>query len=1531
MMTTQSPQPSSATASSSSGRRLKLPLPSLSFGNGSASTSTQKPDFSRWQPSATTGAPGFATGPGSSTMGAPASSNHTSAEPDYFATAHVPGSGGGLHGANDGMRIASPFALQRSAETGSGASTVAATPAASTQDHGDSHPWAKLFGDGGMKTALPEGFQAGRMAVPPTPAANVGSVPTSKSVSGAVSGGVPPDLSSKHATAKFKHGMTSSNSLPIPSAASRARSQAAGINADLAKYKGLSADEFARMVVPPTWIDDAKLDSAPKGPVKIADDVLLLDIRPSTSFSLARINSSINICAPSTLLKRPGITVERIEDEMLGSASDRQRFMRWRKGPSNKQRDTVSGSTKDISSSESSSPKRGHTVSLPDEPGINKIIVLDTDTSRIDGAGNATAGGGGPCLVGMLKKFDAAGYAGELYWLVGGFNRLVQSSKVKHLIETGPLSSGQDSATDDDETLPDHEDVPRLAGRTVSSQTAPTLRLNGAAQGPVSGAGSLRKPPQKKLSLVQPRGLPLEAFQSQSTVAGWPGQAQEQPPQLQLEAGNNGRSQTRVGDNTTTSQIRPKDAAQPKNAAASMSFTGSRLGQALRGAASMARSAAACANPFFDNIRQNRELQHGITERIPMDLPSMSEAEIEALPQFLRQLVRMPQQERAQTLAEAFFEVEKAEQNRLIATMQQHSAESDQDPRSKGFARAQAAALFSRARAKTDAIRQSLSETARSHAFPFSIAAALERGSDNRYNNIWTYEHSRVRLLKPRTRSDPGSDYLNGSYVQPAEQFGSRRRYIATQAPLPTTFESFWTAVWEQGSRVIVMLTREHESGRIQSHPYWLQTEYGPSIRLELVEETVLDDAGKPMPAEDCKHVLGQDSAGGNSDSSKNDGGHLFPLMAPQESEEEKKKAGSKASTIRRTLRLRNLSEPNEPARTIVQLQYIAWPDYHIPDTPDSLLTLMDMADASQSAADAELRGTSKGLRVDAAVQRSPSTSPATGKDDVLVGPMVVHCSAGVGRTGAFIVIDAALDVIRRCRRRFRGLASPAAWDNDSATVNTSRTNASGLQVSASDTPDVEMLPSTSPREGRFPRTPRKSLKRELSPTGMEIDSGSDSRRDVSSPPPMLRSRSSESGGVGSSSADLHGTSWSSSSSSVTSSSALGTPARPFSSSTDSAMGESSDFRNPFSAQNFRFMPNAGGLGGRVGANGEASAPIGLQSPPRSSLPPFSLAPADAWRQAASSPYSEVSTPSLHSGSARSSFSSAAGFGANGAPHSRLPSNGLSPTPSESSRSIDGALAGMNPFELTLSQDSSALGATGSSDQGRSPSLSSSWSAVGSEQQDGGRGSLSSSSAAALGDASTSTITGSNEPTPFDASSSSDTFGFGSLSASGKLGGGGTRSQLGLSASQSGASSASLASSDATPNTSASVSMANDLHRVGQSFADSKASSDAASQQENAEQYDDGSIDEEILPLPPSSLQLPSDRDPEGRNRSETVALRSKTADAAYASGEDIIRKTVDRAREQRMSLIQTGRQFVFVYSAVLAGILREMRTDGVQ
>ncbi|CAG0908842.1 unnamed protein product, partial [Cyprideis torosa] len=63
--------------------------------------------------------------------------------------------------------------------------------------------------------------------------------------------------------------------------------------------------------------------------------------------------------------------------------------------------------------------------------------------------------------------------------------------------------------------------------------------------------------------------------------------------------------------------------------------------------------------------------------------------------------------------------------------------------------------------------------------------------------------------------------------------------------------------------------------------------------------------------------------------------------------------------------------------REVKHFMFTAWPDHGVPDHPTPFLMFL---------------------------KRVKSCSPPDG------GPIIVHCSAGVGRTGAFIVIDAMLE-----------------------------------------------------------------------------------------------------------------------------------------------------------------------------------------------------------------------------------------------------------------------------------------------------------------------------------------------------------------------------------------------------------------------------------------------------------------------------------------------------------------------------------------
>ncbi|KAL7421980.1 phosphotyrosine-specific ptp2-like protein [Cryptotrichosporon argae] len=380
------------------------------------------------------------------------------------------------------------------------------------------------------------------------------------------------------------------------------------------------------------------------------------------------------------------------------------------------------------------------------------------------------------------------------------------------------------------------------------------------------------------------------------------------------------------------------------------------------------------ANPFFDNIRQNLELSHGgITERIPLALPESVTERANELPTFLRSLVEMPEKDSMDKLADQFYQIELGEQRRLQSVMSWHTQGSGAllpDGAGRGVGRTGAGGASEQVEKDADEVDRLVEWGGGAHRtkyFPFSITAGVERGAKNRYKNIWPYDFSRVRLASP---TDDDSDYINASFIQPR---GTTRRYIATQGPLDATYRDFWTLVWEQNVLVIVMLTKQFEGGLIKCGNYWSSGAYG-NIRLELVLQ-----AG------------GEDKAEGATTGF--DFGQAATAKEPTPVEH----------NIKRVFMLSNTNHPSAPPRRITQIQCVSWPDFDVPDSPDVIVDLIKDV----------------GAAVDATLPAHAEADTADDRNET--APVLVHCSAGVGRTGSFILVDAMLDGLRRERNAISG------------------------------------------------------------------------------------------------------------------------------------------------------------------------------------------------------------------------------------------------------------------------------------------------------------------------------------------------------------------------------------------------------------------------------------------------------------------------------------------------------------------------------
>lgn len=192
----------------------------------------------------------------------------------------------------------------------------------------------------------------------------------------------------------------------------------------------------------------------------------------------------------------------------------------------------------------------------------------------------------------------------------------------------------------------------------------------------------------------------------------------------------------------------------------------------------------------------------------------------------------------------------------------------------------------------------------------------------NRYVNILSYDHSRVKLRM--VEDDPCSDYINANYIV---GYTYEREYIASQGPLPGTVNDFWRMTWEQSVTIIVMLTKCKEGNTDKCEHYWPDTVNEPKQYGDIVVNLI--------------SVSNMDK---------------FDINIFQVSQ-------------------------GDYTRTIKHFHFLEWPDFSA--SVDSTVVI-DFIQTVRTHITPEVKG-----------------------------PLLIHCSAGVGRTGTYISIDYLLQFVR--------------------------------------------------------------------------------------------------------------------------------------------------------------------------------------------------------------------------------------------------------------------------------------------------------------------------------------------------------------------------------------------------------------------------------------------------------------------------------------------------------------------------------------
>ncbi|KLJ11300.1 hypothetical protein EMPG_13432 [Blastomyces silverae] len=220
----------------------------------------------------------------------------------------------------------------------------------------------------------------------------------------------------------------------------------------------------------------------------------------------------------------------------------------------------------------------------------------------------------------------------------------------------------------------------------------------------------------------------------------------------------------------------------------------------------------------------------------------------------------------------------------------------------------------------------------------------------NRYSNIRVWSHSRIHLKVP----DGECDFINASPISLSHsKTGSPAHYIAAQGPKTAYLEHFWSMVLHETGdvAVVIMLTRTYEDGKEKCSPYFPLT----------MEEPVFHFS----------------RAGAD------------PFVDRNVNDEVEKPFVGKVTLLEYAYddkcrcEIRKL-ELNLDSQTKIVWHYLfaGWVDYMKPEGKDR----------------------------DAIVELTKVTAEKAGS---LENPRIVHCSAGVGRTGTFITIDHLLREMR--------------------------------------------------------------------------------------------------------------------------------------------------------------------------------------------------------------------------------------------------------------------------------------------------------------------------------------------------------------------------------------------------------------------------------------------------------------------------------------------------------------------------------------
>lgn len=263
--------------------------------------------------------------------------------------------------------------------------------------------------------------------------------------------------------------------------------------------------------------------------------------------------------------------------------------------------------------------------------------------------------------------------------------------------------------------------------------------------------------------------------------------------------------------------------------------------------------------------------------------------------------------------------------------------------------------------------------------------------------------HDRDRRIDPTLLRNPVSQYINANWVP---SFAVNDAYICTQGPKTTTISHFWRMVYENQVTVVVMLTGLEESSGVKCAQYWpdqpksSNTNFNNNRGRTQQDRVPLLNSATPPESNSGRSRALYDGMLVELVSEKREKNHykreLIIYDLAEVHQAATRQAGKADIVInsggdaadglelepKNTETTENLRDLCLPSRRITQYHFIGWRDQH--------------AFSETSLLDFQRKVRTEKNRMD--------------KKNGTVGPLVIHCSAGAGRTGSYVLLDSCLE-----------------------------------------------------------------------------------------------------------------------------------------------------------------------------------------------------------------------------------------------------------------------------------------------------------------------------------------------------------------------------------------------------------------------------------------------------------------------------------------------------------------------------------------